>query len=292
MKYFFSLLLLVATSVAAIAQAESAPSSSILYKVTGKALKKPSYLFGTIHIVCEKDLSFAEKIGSYISQTEQMMLETDLDDPEVTRKVAEAALPKGDKTLKDHLTAEEFKKLDDLYKSYLGFSVELLQGVNPTIVSTYFFLSPKVIGCPKAARLDQDLAEVAKVRKNEVIGLESVADQLALIDATPITAQVKGLRQLIDDPDKYIRDFQNMYRLYLSQDADSLYSIITSEMALSGTSKDVYLDKRNAKWIPLIEKQIVAKPTFIAFGAGHLGGKSGVVALLRSKGYKLTPIKL
>ena len=52
------------------------------------------------------------------------------------------------------------------------------------------------------------------------------------------------------------------------------------------------LNERNAKWIPVIEKNIALTPSFIAVGGGHLGGEKGVINLLRKKGYKLTPIKL
>jgi uncharacterized protein YbaP (TraB family) len=42
----------------------------------------------------------------------------------------------------------------------------------------------------------------------------------------------------------------------------------------------------------VIEKNIVERPSFIAVGAGHLGGEQGVVTLLRARGYKVTPIRL
>jgi uncharacterized protein YbaP (TraB family) len=48
---------------------------------------------------------------------------------------------------------------------------------------------------------------------------------------------------------------------------------------------------RNKNWMPLIKKAIAAKPTFFAVGAGHLGGKTGVINLLRTQGYKVTPVK-
>jgi uncharacterized protein YbaP (TraB family) len=32
------------------------------------------------------------------------------------------------------------------------------------------------------------------------------------------------------------------------------------------------------------------KKTFVAVGAGHLAGDRGIIALLREKGYKLTPV--
>ena len=54
---------------------------------------------------------------------------------------------------------------------------------------------------------------------------------------------------------------------------------------------DPLLYQRNADWIDKIEVLIKDKPTFIAVGAGHLGSKKGVVALLRKKGYKVRPLK-
>ena len=60
----------------------------ILYKITGKNLKKPSYLLGTFHLICEKDLFSQETIKSYVNQTEKLMLEIDLSDPSVMQKAA------------------------------------------------------------------------------------------------------------------------------------------------------------------------------------------------------------
>ena len=54
---------------------QAAPKSALLYEVTGNDLKKPSYLFGTVHIICEKDMFASEKMQSYIDQTGQILLE-------------------------------------------------------------------------------------------------------------------------------------------------------------------------------------------------------------------------
>jgi uncharacterized protein YbaP (TraB family) len=51
------------------------------------------------------------------------------------------------------------------------------------------------------------------------------------------------------------------------------------------------LDKRNQKWIPMIEKIVKEKPTFFAVGAGHLGGAKGVLNLLQQKGYKIENVE-
>jgi uncharacterized protein len=97
-----------------------AATSAILYKITGKDLKKPSYLFGTIHLLCEKDMFSSEKLRSLIDQTGQVMFETDFLDPAALQRAAAASkLPDG-KTMKDYLTTEEYAKIDEYFKAYMG----------------------------------------------------------------------------------------------------------------------------------------------------------------------------
>ena len=54
--------------------------------------------------------------------------------------------------------------------------------------------------------------------------------------------------------------------------------------------EDVLLYTRNKNWIPIMEEKMKAHKTFFAVGAGHLGGKNGVIDLLKKAGYKLTPL--
>ncbi len=94
------------------------------------------------------------------------------------------------------------------------------------------------------------------------------------------------------NPEKAFGDFMNQYRIYLTQNSDEVYNLTAKEFKTDGNSQTKLLDERNAAWIPVIEKNIKVKPSFIGVGAAHLGGKKGVVNLLRARGYKLTPIKL
>lgn len=115
--------------------AQAAPKSAILYKITGKILKKPSYLFGTQHILCEKDCPSYENLGLYFHQTRQVMLEVDMNNLELRQKVAKESKLSDGKSLKDYLTAEEFLQLDNIFKSYLGVSFDLVKNMKPMYAS-------------------------------------------------------------------------------------------------------------------------------------------------------------
>ena len=278
---------------AAVAQAagKAEPASALLYEITGPGLKKPSYLFGTIHLICEKDMFPSERMMGYLGKTEQLMLEMDLGDPGTMQKVLAASMMADGKTVKDHVTPEEYARIDSLFKEYLGIPFEALSKLKPLMSSTYIFTSPKILGCQPPVMYENYLRQAASQRKLAVIGLETVEEQIAAIDANSLESQLSDLKKTAKDPQARIGEFRKMLELYLSQDSDGLYRYTEKQFEGSGLAAEKLLDARNQRWIPKIEASITGKPTFIAVGAAHLGGKKGVVSLLRAKGYKLDPIR-
>jgi uncharacterized protein YbaP (TraB family) len=53
----------------------------------------------------------------------------------------------------------------------------------------------------------------------------------------------------------------------------------------------VLLTKRNTEWLPKIVEEIKRNPTFIAVGTAHLGGRDGLIILLRTKGFIVEAVK-
>jgi len=267
-------------------------TSAILYKITGKNLKKPSYLFGTIHLICEKDMFSSEKLKSLIDQTGQVMFETDFLDPAALQRAAAASKLLDGKTMKDYLTAAEYAKIDEYFKTYMGISFDFLSTYKPIFATTASISSPKILGCQPPVIYDKFLAETAVAKKLPIIGLESMEAQMAAVDSIPIEQQIQEMKEAAADPAKTIAQFKKLSAAYLSQNSDQLYVVVESEFKETGYSQAIMLDNRNISWIPVIEKNIALKSSFIAVGGGHLGGKNGVVNLLRKKGYILTPIRL
>jgi uncharacterized protein YbaP (TraB family) len=83
-----------------------------------------------------------------------------------------------------------------------------------------------------------------------------------------------------------------MIAAYKSQDVEKLYLGAVEDEKSDPDFQKKLLDDRNTAWIPKIEAFVKDKPTFIAVGAGHLGGKNGVIQLLRAKGYDVKAIRL
>ena len=190
-------------------------NSGLLYKITGKNLKRPSYLFGTIHLICEKDMFPAEKLKSYVSQTDQIILEFDLSDQAALQKALKYSMLADGKTTKDYLKPEEYARIDQLYKDYLGISFDNLQRFKPMISVAYLLTSPKVLGCAPPVVYDNFLAQTAAAKKMPVLGLETVEEQIAVIDSQPLDKQIKALNEMAADPTKGFNEFKNLYQTYL-----------------------------------------------------------------------------
>ncbi len=274
-------------------KAPTVPSgSAILYKITGKKLKKPSYIFGTIHLICPKDMFPAEGLKAYVGQTEQLLLELDLDDPAVMKKAASGSMMPDGKSVKPFLKPEEYAKVDALFKNYLGISYDQLQNFKPILVTAVLLRSPKVIGCSGPVAYDNFLVEIATAKKMPINGLETVEAEFAALDAQPIEKQVEGLVKMASDPEKGFGEFKDLYRIYLTQSSDDLFKLTENQEDMDAAMQEKLLVDRNAAWIPVIEKNITSTPSFLGVGSAHLGGPKGVLNLLRKKGYVLTPIKL
>ena len=77
---------------------------------------------------------------------------------------------------------------------------------------------------------------------------------------------------------------------YKNQDLQSIQKWIEKESINTELPIDIFIEKRNIKWLPKIIDEINNKGTFITVGAGHLPGEKGLINLLRKKGFKLKSI--
>jgi len=265
--------------------------ASLLYKVTGKDLTKPSYIFGTFHAICQTEMVPFANLDPYLAETDQLMMEIDMDDAAEMRSMMKAVIIPDGKTLKDFLTAEQFAKVDEMIKNYLGYSAERVKMVKPSMLTVMALTSPKAIGCTPTV-YDLSLMQNAVGKKKPVVGLETVASQIAVIDSKPILKQAEELYKTAQDPQKSIEELKKLMAAYQARDPEKLYKMTNSNMTEDKKFQVRLLDDRNRAWISKLETAFKEKPTFVAVGAGHLGGKTGVIKLLRKRGYKVEPVRL
>jgi uncharacterized protein YbaP (TraB family) len=111
------------------------------------------------------------------------------------------------------------------------------------------------------------------------------------MDKMSYQLQADYLLETLADKGKSIREFQEMAESYKKRDLEILLKSIDAEKGMMADFENEMLHKRNLAWIPEIKKLVSEKTTFIAVGAGHLGGPKGVLQLLKNEGYTLKVIE-
>jgi uncharacterized protein YbaP (TraB family) len=264
-------------------------SPSLLWEISGKDLKQPSYLFGTFHVLCPQDLMLTEAIKSKVKTTQQLVLELDMDDPNLMTEMQKSMVMPNGKTLKEYLNEKDYALVEQFFKDSLELPLDQLATFKPFMLSSMLY--PKYLGC-QTASWEMTLVQLAKAQNAEVLGLETIEDQMKAIDFLPYPMQAKSLLESIKEYEKYSKELREMLYLYKNQDVEKMYAVSINYFSkeMQGMEK-VMLENRNRQWIPMIEKMSKEKPTFFAVGAGHLGGETGVISLLRKQGYTVKPIE-
>lgn len=282
--------LLVALLTAGFFSTAAAQEKGLLYEVSGLTLSQPSYLFGTFHMVCPNDLQITDGIRKALGNSRQLFLELDFDDPALQTAMLTAMVMRDGKTLKDFLTTEDYALLDGYMQKNVGVPLATMAALKPIALLSVMYV--KLMKCQPAS-YDMALAQLAGKEGKEVLGLETLDQQIAALDSVPVEEQLKGLLDIIRKPDEAQKELSELVAAYKEQDVDLLMKLIHESPFDGGVRsfEDELLNKRNMNWIPVIEKAAAEKPTFFAFGAGHLGGSSGVINLLRQKGYTVKAVQ-
>ncbi len=282
-------------------------NAQLLYKVSGNALSKPSYIVGTYHLA---PASFVKSIPGALAAIDEAdvvcgeVVMSEMNGKENKEKVMEAMyLPKG-QTIADILTPDEMEKLNSFMKRTLGLSFK-----NPIIMKQMGNMSPMSIETLLSVSISQKLVpdynplklideyfqKQAKKRGKTVAGLESVDFQLAtLYKGTSIERQKEQLMCLVENEEYNMMIAKQLADAYFSQDLDALYAVTQEKMNNSCDSTpeedERLIYNRNAAWAEKMPTIMAEHPTLFVVGASHLPGERGVLELLKQRGYIVEPV--
>jgi uncharacterized protein len=262
---------------------------ALLYEISGNGLTQPSYLYGTIHIICKDDFVMTEATKQKFTEAQQVYLELDMDDPKMMPDMMKSMYMTDGSTIKNLLSESEYQKVSQFFKDSLKINIGAMDKMKPFVLSSMTL--PKMLSCPTQS-YEETFVKMAKAEKKEILGLETVDEQFGAMDKMGMKKQADMmLVQMVDNWNDGKKLIHNMIEDYKKQDIE----LLLEDMAKSKSSNTEFqkdlLENRNENWIPRIAKIAKEKPTFFAVGAGHLGGEKGVVALLKKQGYSVKAVK-
>ncbi|MEJ7625819.1 MAG: TraB/GumN family protein [Ferruginibacter sp.] len=263
--------------------------NTLLWEISGKKLSKPSYLFGTFHLMCKDDIQTGINLTQALKNADEVYFEMDLDDPSNTLGALLFMKMKNDTTLSDLYTPEQFKKVESFFKDSIKMPVSFIKNLKPLLLQALLY--PKMLSCKSASGMEDVLMKLAKENKKEIRGFETMAMQASFFDDIPYSVQAQELLKGIDSLAEQKKSFDSLLYVYKTQQLKKIEVLMNSSEFGSTVNQEILLDKRNENWVKQLKDLLNKKRLFIAVGAGHLVGKKGLLELLRKEGYTVRPVE-
>lgn len=281
---FKSIALLFALIFSATTQAQTKSSkleNSLLWEVSGNGLSKPSYLYGTIHMICSSDYFLSEKTKKAFDASAKLILEIDLSDPKEMSAMQQLAM--GKEPLSKRLTPEQLTKLDAILKKNTGMTIQQVDAFSLMMIMS--LISMKSFGCIDLKFYEMDFIESARKRNMQIAGLETVKSQFKTLEDAYSDAEIIALLEESDD-----EETKQLVSEYKKENLEALYTYSTTENVMNAKAKKIMLDDRNLKWITILPELMKKENVFVAVGSAHLAGDLGVINLLRKAGYTVKAV--
>jgi uncharacterized protein YbaP (TraB family) len=256
----------------------------LLWEISGKGLKEPSYLFGTYHLIGKSFLDTLPGVMRCLNQAKSVAGEIIMQDEMAMAQKLMPLMMLKDTSLDKILSPKEYSEVDTFIRSKTAMSLKMLNGMKPVAVQLTLvtLLSPRDVS-PQNPALDMYFQTEAKNRGMEVIGFETIEEQAGILFNSTMGRQKELLLKTVREYDRVQRETQALYTLYKHQDIKAIETAFSESFDYTVEEMDAMLSKRNKEWAIKMPSLMAARPTFFAVGAAHLPGKDGLIYLLRLK---------
>lgn len=257
---------------------------TLLWSVQPPGTPFASYILGTMHSSTEAAFSRMEKIQDFVLKCSAFAAEYALELSPEGATDPWIRIPDG-KTLDQLVTPKTYARMQRAFKRYLGFDLHPYREVLPILLAQFadeHFLRPH----SPVSRLpmDQYLWNFAKQHEKILLGIETLEEQLQVLEKIPLGQQVQNLVHLSRNIGGHRRQALRTARLYAQGDPIKIYR---STRKNSGTARKALLFDRNRIMAERILRMSALQPTFFAIGAAHLAGEKGVLRLLKHQGCRV-----
>lgn len=270
--------------------------AQLFWKISGNGLQKPSYLFGTHHLIEKERVPDFEKITAFIPQTDAVVGEMDMGNQlKMQLKMMKYMMMK-DTTMHQLLTDAEYAMVDAALKDVMGKGLDQLGRMKPAMLSAMYemLLLRKEANLKKQPEaLDIIIQTKGRKARKKIIGLETIEQQCdMLFEKLSLTEQARGMVKMMEDKQKLVRLITELNAAYVNGDLQAISRLSKEEDGMMEHEMQVMLTDRNANWIQQLRVLLPQKSCFIAVGCMHLVDEQGLIQQLRKLGYMVEAVRL
>jgi hypothetical protein len=285
-----ALALSLLSAVLASAQGGSTP---IIYEVRSQT--NTVYLFGTVHVGTRALYPLSPQVEQAFAASRALALEANpLDQQEVAAAMAYAMYQPPD-DLSKHISPKLFERIKTL-SPRIGLPLEYARRMKPHMLAmTLAMMEIQRLGYDSGLGVDVHLAQRATQSGMPIRELESMQGQMKLFDDLPADLKEGMLELAVDtiEDGSVEQEMDALLAAWAAGDADKIQSTILRETEglpapVAQELQAAIYDRRNEAMAVQVTAYLAGKePVFVAVGAGHLTGESGIPELLKRRGFSV-----
>jgi len=271
-------------------------NAQLFWKISGNGLEKTSYLFGTHHLINKDQIKNFDQILTISGQVDAVVGEIDMSDMQTQAVKMMSDVMMKDTTMKDLLSAEDYFFVDSVFQITMNTGLDKLGTMKPAMLSAFYVISSYMkengTNAPPTG-VDELFQKKAKEQNKKILPLETIDEQMfMLFGSMSLKRQAEVLVKDLKDIQKSKEDMKNLNSYYLAGDLVGIESL--SNMSCNWTPEEVkvLIDNRNLNWAKKLPTMLKEQSCFIAVGAMHLVGETGLIKQLKVAGYKVEPVVL
>lgn len=265
-------------------------AKSAVWKVTKDG--NTMYLGGTVHLLSEADYPLPKSFANAYKDSQDVVLEADVSaasDLSFQVKSLQAMTFQDHRSLSTVLDRKTYEAFSALLQTK-GIPIAVFEKFTPagaTLALTA--IEMQKMGMMDSLGVDKHFLQQAVIDKKPRHFLETIDEQLGFIESMNTLDPNKVVQSSIKEINNIDAQMASILKAWRQGDLDDLESIGITQMQSEFPSMyQVLLVQRNSAWMEDI-KVFIASPEveFMLVGALHMAGDEGLIAQLKSSGYKV-----
>jgi uncharacterized protein YbaP (TraB family) len=247
------------------------------------------YLLGSVHSLRPGSYPLDEALYDAFDSATLVAFEID---PGLLEEAAPAMLAGGmygpGESLRAALPEDLYAQLAERVDA-LGMPVQAFDPLKPWLVAiTVSAIATQGSGFDPRLGIDMHFHERAIATGKEVVGLETIDDQIGVFEGLGTQQQLAFLRSTLDEMDGISSTMDEIADVWASGDVERLGEMMNESLAGQPELADALLRGRNEKWVPGIEEIFDSgREAIVIVGLGHMTGEGSVTELLAARGYRV-----
>lgn len=259
---------------------------TLLWQLEGEEVQQPCFVFGTMHVRDRLAFGALPLLYQCIDQCEALATEFQLEELQAMGQHTHL-FRTNYSSLDSHYSPKLYSKMRRRIQKHFDLNLDLFKHFPPFFILN--FINEQLLAKDMPLSLDEQLSNYATSQGKPCFGVETLAEQMALLQKIPLKYQLKALRSMVQNIHKHRAQLLKLGALYATGDPVRIYKA-TREGA--GALRKLLIFDRNRIMAERISQLCRTQSIFVAIGAGHLSGGKGVLRLLKHQGIRLQPIPL